>query len=69
MEVVKTVGSRAQVFHGTAKHTSGGLTKKGLRKNKWGRIVSVAASARARREKRLGKFTAKKGTFGPRKPK
>ena len=35
------VGSRAQVWHGNAKHTSGGLTKSDLMKNKYGRIVSV----------------------------
>ena len=36
----KTVGSKAEVFHGTAKHTSGGLKKKDLMKTKAGRIVS-----------------------------
>lgn len=35
-----TVGSNAQVFHGTALRTSGGLTKDKLMKNKNGRIVS-----------------------------
>ncbi len=35
-----TVGTKAQVYHGTAKHTSGGLTKKDLMKTKKGRIVS-----------------------------
>ena len=35
----KTVGTKAEVFHGTAKHTSGGLHKKDLMRNK-GRIVS-----------------------------
>ena len=30
----------AKVWHGTLKKTSGGLTKKDLMKNKWGRIVS-----------------------------
>ena len=34
-----TVGSRAQVYHGTASHTAGGLTKKDL-KIKDGEIVS-----------------------------
>ena len=33
-------GTRAQVWHGTAKRTSGGLTKKDLIKNKHGYIVS-----------------------------
>jgi hypothetical protein len=61
-----TVGSKAQVFHGTAKHTSGGLTKKDLVQNKHGRIVSAKKHATAKREKRLEKhgWTAKKGKFG-----
>ncbi len=46
------VGSKAQVFHGTAKHTSGGLTKKDLVQNKHGRIVS-------RRKMALGKKALK----------
>lgn len=36
----KIVGSKAEVFHGTAKHTSGRLTKNHLTKNPQGRIVS-----------------------------
>jgi hypothetical protein len=36
----KTVGSYAEVFHGTAKRTSGRLTKSDLTKNPQGRIVS-----------------------------
>jgi len=40
MTDTKTVGSKAEVFHGTAKHTSGGLKKKDLMKTKAGRIVS-----------------------------
>ena len=36
---VKATGSKAEVFHGTAKHTSGGLKKKDLMKLK-GRIIS-----------------------------
>ena len=36
----KAIGSRAQVMHNTAHHTSGGLTKRDLKYNKWGRIVS-----------------------------
>lgn len=35
-----TVGSRAMVYHGTAKRTSGGLTKKNLMRNKRKKIVS-----------------------------
>ena len=37
---IKAVGSKAEVFHGTAKHTSGNLFKKDLVKTKKGRIVS-----------------------------
>ena len=40
MTDTKTVGSKAEVFHGTAKHTSGGLKQKDLMKTKAGRIVS-----------------------------
>ena len=36
----KVIGSRAEVMHGTAIKTSGGLTKKHLKYNKAGRIVS-----------------------------
>lgn len=45
----KTIGSRAQVMHGTAKKTSGGLTKSDLKYTKDGRIVSRKASERAKR--------------------
>ena len=60
------VGSRAQVWHGTAYKTSGGLTKNDLMMNKHGRIVSRAKSATAKKEKRLEKagYFTKKGTFG-----
>ena len=34
------IGTKAQVFHGTAEKTSGGLRKSDLMKNKRGRIVS-----------------------------
>tara|TARA_Y100001970_G_scaffold276329_1_gene378857 strand:+ start:4097 stop:4417 length:321 start_codon:yes stop_codon:yes gene_type:complete len=59
-------GSRAQVHHGTAYKTSGGLTKKDLLMNKHGRIVSAKKHATAKKEKRLVKhgYTAKKGKFG-----
>jgi hypothetical protein len=60
------VGSRVQVWHGTADHTSGGLTKKQLKMNKWGRIVSAKKSASAKKEKRLVKagYGTEKGKFG-----
>ena len=40
-----TIGSKAQVFHGTAHHTAGGLTRKDLIKNKRGKIVSRKQAA------------------------
>ena len=60
------VGSRAQVMHGTADKTSGGLTKNDLKYNKNRKIVSKKASARAKRENRLAKagYKTKKGVFG-----
>jgi hypothetical protein len=42
---VKIIGSKAQVFHGNATHTSGGLKKSDLVKNKHGRIVSKKKQA------------------------
>ena len=36
---IPAVGSHAAVWHGSAKHTSGGLTKSDLMKNKKGRII------------------------------
>lgn len=44
VEKIETFGSRAMVFHGTAKKTRGGLVKKDLMLRK-GRIVSRKASA------------------------
>ena len=62
----KAEGSRAEVFHGTAKHTSGGLEKSALLMNKHGRIVSAKKHKSAKREKRLLKhgYGTKKGKFG-----
>ena len=59
-------GSRAQVHHGTAYKTSGGLTKADLVQNKNGRIVSKAKQLTAKKEKRLVKagYGTKKGKFG-----
>jgi len=72
MKVVKGVkyetliGSRAQVMHGTAYKTSGGLTKKDLFQNKNGRIVSRKKHELAKKEKRLLKagYGTRKGHFG-----
>ena len=60
------MGSRAQVWHGTAYKTSGGLTKNNLMQNKAGRIVSKDKHMTAKREKRLVKagYGTKKGKFG-----
>jgi hypothetical protein len=59
-------GSRAQVYHGTAYKTTGGLTKNELFENKHGRFVSKKKHVTATREKRLLKhgYSAKKGKFG-----
>lgn len=66
MNDIKRVGSRAEVFHGNAKQTSGGLTKKNLLKNKRGEIVSRKKHLTAKKEKRLEKkgYFAVKGKFG-----
>jgi hypothetical protein len=60
------MGSRAQVWHGTAYKTSGGLTKNNIMQNKAGRIVSKAKHSTAKRERRLVKagYGTKKGKFG-----
>ena len=60
-----TVGTRAQVWHGTADRTPGGLKKSDLfMKN--GRIKSRRASRSAKTNKNLKKagWTFKKGEFG-----
>jgi len=60
-----TTGSKAQVWHGTAKHTSGGLTRKDLMRHK-GKIVSRrkhAAGLKAIKKLRKMGYVAKKGTF------
>ena len=63
------VGSRAQVWHGTAKATGNGrkgLRRGDLKKNKSGRIVSRRLSKRAKRENRLGRagWKVRRGIFG-----
>jgi len=54
---MQTVGSREQVFSGQAKHTSGGLTKSKLMKNKQGKVVSKKMNANG---KKLGKMKKSK---------
>jgi hypothetical protein len=63
---MKTFGSRAEVFHGTAKKTTGGLIKSDLMKNKHGEIVSKKKHMTAKKEKRLEKagYFTQKGKFG-----
>lgn len=60
------IGSRAQVYHGTAYKTPGELTKSQILMNKHGRIVSSKKHATAKREKRLEKagYFTRKGKFG-----
>jgi hypothetical protein len=60
------IGSRAQVMHGNAYQTGGGLKKKDLKYNKHGKIVSKKMSTIAKKEKRLQKagYITKKGQFG-----
>jgi len=67
---METFGSRAEVFHGTALKTTGGLTQSDLVQDKYGKIVSIAArEAALKRMKREGKkalvkvFKAKKTGF------
>jgi len=66
MTIEHTIGTRAQVWHGTAKKTSGGLTKNALMMNKHGRIVSRRKHASGKKSikhlEKLG-YKAKKGHF------
>ena len=64
-----TIGSRAQVMHGTALKTSYGknaLFKKDLKYNKGGKIVSKKMSSKAKKDNRLVKagYQTTKGIFG-----
>jgi hypothetical protein len=61
-----TVGTKAQVLHGTAKRTAGGLTKNDLVLNKRGKIVSRKQQAAGKKAySRLVKagYKPKKGVF------
>ena len=67
MAKFKTVGSRAEVFHGNAKRTSGRLTKDDLMKNAAGRIVSRKkheAGKNALKFLHAKGYIAVKGKFG-----
>lgn len=52
------IGSKSQVFHGNADHTSGGLRASDLMKNSRGRIVSKKKHA-------LGKIAFKRNNLKP----
>jgi hypothetical protein len=60
------IGTRAQIWHGTAYKTTGGLTKSNIMMNKSGHLVSKSKHASAKKENRLVKagFGTKKGKFG-----
>ena len=60
-------GSRAEVFHGTAKHTPGGLVKKDLIQDKYGNIKSKAAVAAAKKRMKTEGVSAMVKVFKPAK--
>ncbi len=62
----KLIGTRAQVWHGTAYKTSGELKKGDLMMNKHGRIVSKDKHFTEKKMKRLIKagYGTRKGKFG-----
>lgn len=60
--VLPYCGTRLQVWRGMANETSGGLKKKDLVKNKWGRIVSRKKYHSASKDNRLVKHG-----YGPNK--
>ena len=64
-KTLRRKGSRAQVWHGNADETTGGLKKKDLTKNKHGSIVSKKKQALARKHKHLEKagYKPTKGKF------
>ena len=66
---MQRIGSRAQVMHGTAKQTSGGLLKRDLKYNPAGKIVSRRMSKMAKKYNRLVKagYITQKGVFGVKK--
>ena len=51
VKYIMSVGSRAEVMHGNADNTSGGLKKSDLKYNKNGRIVSKRKSEKMKKEK------------------
>ena len=59
---MKSIGSRVQVFAGFANQTSGGLKKKNLAKNKYGKIVSKKKQGQ---KSNLARFLAVGGKPAP----
>ena len=62
---MKRIGSKAEVYHGTARMTPGGVTRAGLMTHK-GRIVSKkkhAAGLKSIKRLRALGYVAKKGQF------
>jgi|TARA_B110000503_G_scaffold143706_1_gene247307 hypothetical protein len=62
-----TEGSRAEVFHGNAAHTAGGLAKKDLVQDKYGAIKSKAAVAAAKKRMKSEGAKAMVKVFKPAK--
>lgn len=66
----KAVGTRREVMAGKAMHTSGGLYKKDLKKNKQGKIVSIRQSEKGQeQQKHLGPWRAHLEKFRKGHPK
>ena len=68
--MIKNIGSRAEVFHGNATKTNGGLTQDDLKLNKYGNIVSIKQSERMEGDtnplRKKGYLQIKNsGKFGP----
>ena len=68
--MTKNIGSRAEVFHGNATKTKGGLTKEDLKLNNYGNIVSIKQSNRMTGDnnplRKKGYLQTKNsGKFGP----
>ncbi len=63
---IPRIGSKAQVYHSSARMTPGGLKKKDLMKTRNGRIISRkkhAAGKKSIKHLRALGYIAKKGTF------
>ena len=60
---MRTIGSRIEVYNGEASRTAGGLTKKDLKLNARGKVVSKKASAAAMRNNSLGLKPRKGGVI------